>query len=73
MGKLELALEDYKHYIKKNPEKKRTSPSGLHLGIYRTRPDHNLARRHKCSPYKYHYQPFHRSSMGDSGTTLEKV
>ena len=38
MGKINVELGDYKKYIKNKPEKKRTSPSGLHLGIYKTLP-----------------------------------
>ena len=34
MEKLGGKVEDYRQYINKKPEKKRTSPSGLHLGIY---------------------------------------
>lgn len=36
MGKLYVDLDDYKKYIKEKLEKKLTSTSGLHLGIYKT-------------------------------------
>ena len=35
IDKLDIKLEGYRLYRSKKPEKKRTSPSGLHLGIYK--------------------------------------
>ena len=36
MDQIFVEFEEYKKYISKKPEKKRTSPSGIHLGIYKT-------------------------------------